>query len=255
MFCVMLMYVGGMLVISGFVAAHLHRAEGRLARRAPHLPPRRAGDLVGTAEALVRVDGKVVAEDGGCLIAPCSGKPAAWFRVRLLQRLASRSGGIGSGGSLWATLTNEVASAKFLIEDGSGERIRVNPEEISVAIETTAFRSLSPEALERLQKFLSQRGTSNFIADLYEEECLQPGDSVIAVGCIEREAGVAVAKEYRDVPSSSLVMRAFPNEQVIVGTAASLGRQRGGAYLAGQIAMIAGASAMVTGLVIRLLLP
>ncbi len=93
------------------------------------------------------------------------------------------------------------------------------------------------------------------MADIYEEECLRPGDRVIAVGCGDREPAESVAKNYRDVPSSALIMHAPPGHPVIVGTLANLSRERGGVYLAGRLAMMAGVIAAIVGLFIQWLLP
>jgi len=255
MFDMMLMYVGCLLSITGLIAAYRHRGAGHRAAHALRMPRSRAAQVRAGGREEVRIDGLVVSDGAACLIAPCSGERAVWFRVRLRQRLAAAPAGARGAGSLWATLVDEISSTPFYVEDDSSDRIRVDPKYLVVSVNVKAFHVLSSESQERLSGFLVARGADHVMADVYEEECLRPGDSVIAVGCMRREPAEPAATAYRDGASSVLVLQPAPGKHVILGTPGSLNRDRAGVYLAGKVAIIAGIIAMIVGVFVHILLP
>lgn len=255
MFATMLMYVGGMLIIGGCIAAYRHRERALRAIRVLHLSPTHATNLPRSTEDQIRVDGIIAGDSEDTLIAPCSGSPAVWFRVRLHERVASGSTGMRAGGSLWATFVDEWDSRTFYVEDESHHRIRVDARKMSVSVESRVFQAVTEEARQRLQALLASRGITRFKADLYEEECLRPGANVIAVGLLSQEPSAPTPYSYRDVPSRSLVMHAHGDGQVIVGTVARLKQESRGGYLIGRISIAIGATTIAIGLVLHFLLP
>jgi hypothetical protein len=91
--------------------------------------------------------------------------------------------------------------------------------------------------------------------ELFEEECLHPGESVAVVGLSQRASGVPTRRGYRDAHSSELVMHAAPGQQVIVAKPEALRRALRGAYLIGRIAMVLGLFAIVAGVIAHLTAP
>ena len=246
MYDLMLIDVGALVGVAGFVATRLSAAAARRAHRALQLPPARTngdGELPATA---VRLDGMVIAEGEELLVAPCSGQPAVWFRVRLRQQLAS-----GNGSSIWSIVADESDRLPFAVIDAAGRRIHVEPAEACAAANGGSLRELSPEASERLVSFLGGRDVNYMQATVYEEEVLRPGDRVVAAGVLHRRPAAPVATEYRDGPSTELVLRAPVGGEIVVGTVARLRRDAGTTYRAGRVATAVGAAAMAAGFLLR----
>jgi hypothetical protein len=244
----MLVDVGIILIISGFVATFRHRVPAGHARRVFKLPE--SAIACGDTGRQSRITGRVVASDEGCLVAPCSGESAVWFRVRVRRKVAR-----GRGGLLWATVAEEAACKAFYIDDDSGESARVTAIGAKVYVDMKTFEMSSPQVIERMGSFLGERGVGDVGADLFEEECLSPGDSVIVVGRLRRETGALRPSEYRDVASRELTIRSESGQELIVGTQASLRRERGGVHLIGQVAMAVGALAVMVGFIARWIVP
>ena len=171
---------------------------------------------------------------------------------------------VAESGRLWQTAIDEQDAMPFDIIDRSAERARVVAGEAKVLVDARTFRlssealasgfgeTLSPEAHERIGRFLSARGHDLWFGDMYEEECLRPGNRVSAAGCGRLEAGPPVEAAYRHLPSTMLVLRAAPEGQLVVASPEVARRERHGAYLGGKIAMIVGLAAIVAGVVVRL---
>ena len=88
-FGTMLICVGVLVAASGAIAMARHRARTAYALRIARLPPTQISDA--REDQRVRIDGMAVARDeGGLLVAPCSGLPAVWFRVRVHRIVGTR---------------------------------------------------------------------------------------------------------------------------------------------------------------------
>jgi hypothetical protein len=243
MFGTMLLDVGVLLLVSGFIAVYRHHIKAGHARRALELPP--VPVAAARDDRHLRISGRIVASDEGCLTAPCSGASAVWFRVRLWRIVARPHGP-------WAIILEQTESASFYVDDGSGQRAKVKALGPNVYAETTGFN----QVLERTNAFLNERGANWSDGDRCEEECLRPGDDVSVVGFLQREPGVLQPMEYRDgMQDGERVVRGAPEHELIVGTPAALRRERGGVYRGGRIAMAIGALAMVAGLIARGIAP
>lgn len=264
----MLICVGVLALAAGSVAVAIHRGRAALALELGRGSLRRIADV--RNEGRVRVEGMVVAhEDGAVLTAPCSGEPAVWFRVRVLRRVRGYGAG-GSSGSSWPVVIDEQNATAFDIVDQSAGRALVLADDADVLAEAKLFEpppeaaeavpalikpsfrdTLTSEAHDRLGRFLSSRGHDLWFGDLYEEQCLRPGDAVSAVGRGRREAGPPLETAYRRAPSTALVLAAAPKQRLVIAQPAVALRERYGAYLAGKLAMVAGLASIVAGLIVR----
>jgi hypothetical protein len=288
MFGTMLASVGILLFISGLIAAARHRPEAAHARLVLGFRPKAIAQAASGRQ--VRIDGVISASEEACLVAPCSGAPVVWFRVRLRQLLASGGGGEGGGGNIWGTILDEQDAIPFYVDDGSGEHALVDSTVAHASADARVFETLSPDALERLRNFWIARGHAWFDAahpagyssltaetagadpayvispsrafgkygvgkELFEEECLHPGESVAVVGLPQRASGVPTRRRYRDAHSSEWVMRAAPGQQVIVAKPEVLRRALRGTYLMGRIAMALGFLAIVAGVIAHQIAP
>lgn len=151
MFGTMLASVGILMFISGLIAAARHRRAAAHARLVFGFRPKSIAQVASTRQ--VRIDGVISASEEACLVAPCSGAPAVWFRVCLRQALASGGGGEGGGGNIWGTILDEQDAIPFYVDDGSGERALVDGTMANAFADARVFETLSPDALERLRSF------------------------------------------------------------------------------------------------------
>jgi hypothetical protein len=254
MFGIMLISVGTLLAISGLAAASRYRANALLVRgllRIRSQPVAEARD-----GQPVRIDGRIAASTTETLVAPCSGDASVWFRVRLRRDLGVQGGGAdGGGGAVWATIVDEEESTPFHVDDGSGQRAQVATTKFRTITRARAFDKLDDDASARLRGFLTRRGHEPISADVYEEECLHPGENVVVVGLSRRSAGEVRRELYRDAPSSELLLEADSGQELIVATPEMLRRARGGAYLASQTVMALGIVAIVVGIVVHKMIP
>jgi hypothetical protein len=173
MFSTMLICVGLLSVASGAIAIVLHRSVAVLASRVlsrGSVPIARV-----LQDGPVRIDGTVAASDHVALVAPCSGKPAVWFRLRLRNFTAG-----GSRRGVWLTVFDEQCGTTFRVLDGSGEYAQIDMNAVHVMTSAADFHELPLEAHDRVRLFLEGRGSEFWVADAYEEECLRPGDRVLA---------------------------------------------------------------------------
>jgi hypothetical protein len=260
-FGMMLICVGVLGLVSGAIAMALHRARAERALRVIRLQPTRIANA--SQGGPVRIDGIAVApEDGALLVAPCSDLPAVWFRVRVLRRLGSTGG--QSGGPLWQPAIDEQHGTSFDVLDRGADRARVNASEAEILVDgqnfippenpslSSAGHVLSQLAHERVGRFLQGRGHEWWFGDMYEEQCICPGEGVSVVGLAGRDPGPVVPTPYRDAPSSTLVLRAGPEQKLILVKPEAARRERYGVYLVGQIAVALGLASLIAGIVIRL---
>jgi len=253
MFGTMVMCVGMLLVVASLIVGSRYRAKAALAHRVLRLRSMPIAAVLDMRR--VRVNGKIVRSEARSLVAPFSGDPSVWFRVRLRRVLGSGGGGDGGGGALWATIIEESDAAPFYVDDGSGQRAHVTATNFRTLAAGKTFDKLDDEASERLRAFLVDRGHEPTSADVYEEECLHPGEDVVVVGLSRRSAGEVRPELYRDAPSSELLLQADSDQELIVATPEALRRARGGAFLATQTVMALGIVAIVVGIVVHKMIP
>jgi hypothetical protein len=248
MFATMLICVGVLLVVSGGIAVVLHRSAGDLAARMLRLRSVTPGQLL--LDGPVRIDGIVAAGEEGPLVAPCSGAPVVWFRLRLRNGTAS-GGGVGTGGSVYLTIVDEHCGTAFLVEHEADAPTLVNATGARFIAQTTRFRELPLGAHDRVQLFLEARGIETWAADLYEEECLRLGDRVTVARLGRRGAASAEPVPYRDARSSRLFIEAEPGQELVVATPEAARAAVGGGYRGGRIAGVVGLVMVVAGVVAR----
>jgi hypothetical protein len=241
----MLLWVGLLVFLAGAVAAWRQRSTTPVTRAILDHVAIPISDV--RVDDVVRVEGTLVEAHEGCLVAPCSGEPVVWFRVRA-QLAASAGGGDGPGG-LWLTLADEQAGSSFYVADASGDRIRVVADVQNVEADPLVFRTLSVEAHDRLRLFLESRGRQPG-ADLYEEQRLRIGDAVTVVGRAQRELTVSRSETYRDSVIPSMALTAPTGGRLLVTTPAARKRYRAGTVLA-CAAVVAGLLAITAGLVVH----
>ena len=82
---------------------------------------------------------------------------AVWFRIRVKRRVGRQYGGEGSGGSLWATFSEDVGSTSFYIDDGSGERAKVTAAGPNVYAGTYRFVTLPDRITDRVSALVCER--------------------------------------------------------------------------------------------------
>jgi len=161
-----------------------------------------------SGDCVVEIKGKVVAGEQGVFTTPFSGRPAVFCRVTVQEK---RSRGKST---YWHTVVEEVEARDFYVEDGSGQQARVSPRGANAVLDkqSTATSGTFNDAPPNLVEFLQARGhaTTGWFglnkSMQYLEEVLAPGDQLYAIGPSHREAGPPASENYRDSPSSRLVM-------------------------------------------------
>jgi hypothetical protein len=237
----MLMYVGLLLVVSGGTAIALHHS---VAARVARVLRRRPVALTSILrEGFLRMDGRIAAGAQGTLVAPCSSDAVVWFRLRARRRVVH---GNGEHGLL--TVADEQCGTLFHVDDGSGAAVEVDAGPANVVTTAVGFRELPDGAHARVGTFLEGRGSEVWMADLYEEECLRPGDPVMVAGFARREPGGSVPHLYRDVPSTKLVVDAAAGHELVLATPDAARRAVGGAYRGGSLAVLIGVAMAGAGL-------
>ena len=152
----------------------------------------------------------VVGEEG-TISAPFSGRPAVYVRV-LVEEYRQR----GKSGT-WVTVFNESTAREFYVEDGSGERARINPAGARFVLDRQKIASSGtfkdpPPAFAQFLAAHRLESTSwlGFNKSLrYEEELVAVGDSVYALGPSRREAGPPALDGYRTGATTQLVLESM----------------------------------------------
>ncbi len=80
----MLLWVGLLVLVAGAVAAWRQRSTTPVARAVLDDVAIPISDV--HVDDVVRIEGTIVEAHEGCLVAPCSGEPVVWFRVRARRR-------------------------------------------------------------------------------------------------------------------------------------------------------------------------
>jgi hypothetical protein len=162
---------------------------------------------------LAEIEGEVRPSEQGLLTAPCSGRPAVWARVVAYS----------ASDETLVRVLDETAGRAFFIDDGSGQTARILPDRAHVDLGPTrgllALKDLesrgtrSDDFSPGLRAFLRSRGRSgDGLRDVVVDEVrLEPGESVVAVGVVQR-GPVAEESGYRGVSGAALVMAAGEGE-------------------------------------------
>lgn len=159
--------------------------------------------------ALVEVKGRIVPSEQGLLRSPFSNRDAVWFRVTVEELRRRRRT------AAWHTLVSEIDTRVFEIDDGSGQRARVEPARAEVLLhaQSVATSGTFKDAPPELERFLATRGLAStswlgFNKTMrFQEEVLAPGDSLYALGPARRDPGPPTpAGAYRSGASSQLVL-------------------------------------------------
>jgi hypothetical protein len=198
--------------------AHAHRRR-KLVLDTPTSPIAQA-----RGGGAVEIEGRVSASEPGIFHAPFSGNPAVWARTVVKHRpLGGSSLRLSHAPSFrlahdWVTIFDEITFEPFLVDDGSGECARVDPEkaELLLATQCVATSRTFKDPPPRIQEFLRTRGIAfddvgfmgvRFNKTLrFEEQLLAPGDHLYALGPSRRDAGPPVATGYRTHQTSSVLV-------------------------------------------------
>jgi hypothetical protein len=209
--------IGAILAVIGVVLVLSGRKSMRRRKRIISTP---TTPIAKASGGLIEVNGRIVASEQGMLVAPFSGRPAVWARVRVEEHR-------GSGkNSRWVTIVNETDERHFFVDDGSGELARVIPTsaEVLLDLQKVASSGTFNDAPPHLEQFLASRGiaTTGFFGFnkslRYEEALLCPGDALYAIGRAER-AGGAGAGPFRQGPPGQLVFQhQGPDERELILT-------------------------------------
>jgi hypothetical protein len=228
---VALLGVGGVLLFGGVAGI---RRLGHL-RRTPVLPIAQAGD-----NTFVAIQGKIVASEEGLATAPFSEREAAWFKVVVE----------GKSGKSWDKLLDESEGRVFLVDDGSGELARVDPNEATFEVASDLSSSGRIGHAPKLEAYLDAHKlkVDETLAGMfgihrmvrYTETALLPGETVLAVGHARRMAGPPVMDGYRSGSTTELVVAPSGRDPLLVSnrTREAIVREPRGAIIFG-LALVA----------------
>jgi hypothetical protein len=200
-----LVILGGFMSLVGVLSMARGREDLARRRRILSTPTSRITEAQG---GLVEIAGRLVVGEKGTLTAPFSGRQAVFVRV-LVEEYRQR----GKSGT-WVTVFSESMSREFYVEDGSGERARIDPTGARFVLDrqkiasSGTFRDPPPA----LAEFLAQHGLEStswlgFNKSMrYEEELVAVGDTVYALGPSRREAGPPALDGYRTGATTQVVL-------------------------------------------------
>jgi len=203
-----LVILGGFMTFIGGLSMARGREDLARRRRILSTPTSRIADARG---GLVEIAGRLVVGEQGTISAPFSGRQAVFVRV-LVEEYRQR----GKSGT-WVTVFSESMAREFYVEDGSGERARVDPTGAKFVLDrqkiasSGTFRDPPPA----LAEFLASHGLEStswlgFNKSMrYEEELVAVGDAVYALGPSQREAGPPALDGYRTGATTQLVLNAM----------------------------------------------
>lgn len=232
----------GLFAVGGIV--HLLERDHR--RRAWCLLAK--GNLTASTEGLVRLEGTIVPGPLGTLRAPLSGREVVWFRIRVEERRGRRE---------TVVLLEESEGHPFLLEDGQGQA-RIEPDGATFLVdrETVAGSGLWSQPTVEFERYLASRGHA--MADepgllrqlTCREECLHPGDRLIASGVAQRRAvASATAGDYRAPGTERVLARSLEGTNELLLT----NRSRGALTLRLVGPSLAGLGLCVLGVVLLLI--
>lgn len=250
-----LVLFGVFTLIAGVFVVFANRKSWIRRRQIMATPTSAIAEATGTGR--VEIKGLICASEQGTVIAPFSKRPAVWFRVKVDEQ---RSSGKSSH---WKTIISEEDSRPFLVDDRSGQIARVFPlgAEVILTSELIATSGTLNDATPELEEFLARRGHKStswlgFNKTLrYEEELLEAGDTLYALGPSRRDAGPPVHDGYRMSPSTQLVMYdSRPHDELILTnkSEAELTRHLLLTSVVGMVMAVGGAIAAIIGVIIAL---
>jgi hypothetical protein len=201
-----LLLVGALCGVVGAISTARGMRDLRRRTRIKQTPTSAIALAAGNSDVEIR--GRIVASEEGLVTAPFSQRPAVWSRT-LVEHYQQR----GRSGS-WVTLLDEVHARPFLVEDGSGQRARVQPAGANVVLDARTVASSGPfrDPPPHVESFLRAHNIEStmwlgFNKRLrYREEVLEPGHTLYALGPSRRDPGPPVPDGYRMAPSSVLVL-------------------------------------------------
>ncbi len=200
--------LGGFMTLVGGVS--MARGREDLARRRRILST--ATSPIAQAQGgFVEIAGRMVVGEKGTITAPFSGRPSVFVRV-LIEEYRQR----GKSGT-WVTIFNESTAREFYVEDGSGERARIDPAGARFVLDRQKIASSGTlkDPPPAFAQFLAAHGLEStswlgFNKSLrYEEELVAVGDSVYALGPSRREPGPPALNGYRTGATTQLVLESM----------------------------------------------
>ncbi len=189
----------GLLVFGGSV--FFLRALRRR-RRITRTPTTRIADAPG--DGVVEIKGRVVAGEQGPVRAPVTGRSCVWVRTVVTESQGKRT----------TQHVDQTDFRPFRVEDDSGQTARVFLEGAVVDVaRRTVAQSESPELLSFLAERNVWRAGGNLTCD---QEALEVGDSLYAIGPSRREVGPPVNEGYRSESGTKLVLHAATGAELFV---------------------------------------
>ena len=158
---------------------------------------------------------RIVPSERGVVQAPISGQHGVWVQVVVEEKRSS------GRSSYWATVLQEAVGQPFLVDDGSGEFGRVDPQNANVILDrrNVANSGTFNDASHHIEAFLASRGLKStgllgFNKQMrYHEEILAPEEVVYAIGPARRDPGPPVPTGYRGAGSTQLTLFAAHGEE------------------------------------------
>lgn len=194
------------VLIVGLVMVFTGQKGLRRYHRIKNTPTSRIADAPGNG--LIEVKGQVLPGENGTVQAPFSGRHGVWVAVDVQEY--RRQGKSGS----WVSIHNERHVNPFYIDDGSGQRARIEPAGADLVVDLleVATSGTFRDAQPHLQHFLQSRNltSTNFIgmnkSMRFLEYVLEPAAPIYALGGSRRDPGPPVHDGYRMTPTSQLVL-------------------------------------------------
>jgi hypothetical protein len=141
--------------------------------------------------ATCRVIG-AVAPTARAVIAPLSGRPCVYYRVRVSE-LRARPGLAARHHRAWVPLVDEQHGVAFVVDDGSGQ-IRIDPDDAAIELRTASCHDTTGRQLTRDEAALLRRHRVSPLDGLgmprrlrFEQVAIEIGQAVAAVGTCARD--------------------------------------------------------------------
>jgi hypothetical protein len=163
---------------------------------------------------ITEIKGRIVPSERGVVQAPISGRYGVWVRVTVQeQRRSGRN-------TYWATVIDEAIGQPFMVDDGSGEYARVEPQNANVMLDShnVASSGTFNDAHAHIEAFLQSRGVQStgffgFNKQMrFNEEIMAPEEVVYALGPARRDPGPPAQTGYRGGQSTQLTFFAHGPE-------------------------------------------
>jgi hypothetical protein len=198
-----LFMLGSMATLVGYLLRAPVPEEERRRARVLATPTKRIADAEG--EGLVELRGKVVLDDESkAIVAPFSDRRAVWLRVDVTHVFDKTQTGAHT----------ETQSISFLIDDGSGQRARVEldeKDEVMVDWDLLATQTTNETAPAKAMAYLAKKRVSsknrwgNDAKMWFRESLIAVGDEIFVIGPSRREA-MRPEDGYREEATTRLVV-------------------------------------------------